>query len=90
MEGTGKYAAYSNKVKLQILALLEENYLELFYCIPIAGTTICTLLSYQLEEYTENYNIMYSFGGFRIMSWNYTDAEWADYVASQNGQLNYK
>ena len=90
MEGTGKYAGYSNKVKLQILALLEENYLELYYCVPVAGTTVCTLLSYQVEEYTDTYNIMYNFGGFRIMSWNYNDAQWTEYVASQNGTLNYK
>ena len=90
MEGTGKYANYSNEVKLQILALLEEKYLELYYCIPMAGTTICSLLSYQVDEYTENYNIMYSFGGFRLMSWNYTDAEWTNYVSSQGGTLNYK
>ena len=23
---------------------------------------------------------MYDFGGMRLMSYNYTDAEWADYV----------
>ena len=91
MEGTGKYASYSNQVKLQILAQLEEKYLNFYYCIPIAGTTICTLLSFQVDEYTENYNLMYGFGGFRLMTWNFNDAEWAEYVASQpNGTLNYK
>ena len=90
MEGTGKYATETNEVKLQILAQLEEKYLDLYYCIPMAGTTICTLLSYQVDEYTDNYNLMYGFGGFRLMSWNYTDAEWAAYVAEQGGTLNYK
>ena len=90
LEGTGKYANESNEVKLAILALLEEKYLNLYYCIPMAGTTICSLLSYQVDEYTQDYNIMYSFGGFRLMSWNYTDAEWTTYVASQGGKLNYK
>ena len=56
----------------------------------MAGTTVCTLLSYQVNEYTQDYNVMYAFGGFRLMSWDYTDAEWADYVHSQNNALNYK
>ena len=90
LEGTGKYATETNKVKLAILAQLEEKYLNLYYCIPMAGTTVCTLLSYQVDEYTDNYNLMYGFGGFRLMSWNYTDAEWAAYVAEQGGTLNYK
>ncbi len=90
LEGTGKYASENNEVKLAILAQLEEKYLNLYYCIPMAGTTACTLLSYQVDEYTENYNIMYGFGGLRLMTWNYSDAEWADYVAEQGGTLNYK
>ena len=43
-----------------------------------------------MSYYTENYNIMYGFGGLRFMKWNFTDAEWADYVAEQGGTLNYK
>ncbi len=90
MEGTGKYATESNKVKLSILSQLEEKYLGLYYCIPVAGTTSCTLLSYQVDEYSEDYNVMYGFGGFRLMSWNYNDAEWSEYVAGEGGALNYK
>ena len=90
LEGTGKYAQCDNKVKLQILALLEQNYLEQYYCIPMAGTTVCTLLSYQVDEYTDNYNLMYGFGGLRLMKWNYSDAEWTKYVSSVGGTLNYK
>ena len=89
MEGTGKYANASNKVKLQILAGIEENYLKLYYCIPLCTTTVCSMLSYKLSYYTENYSIMYGFGGMRLMSYNYTDAEWAEYVASMNGNLGY-
>jgi oligopeptide transport system substrate-binding protein len=33
---------------------------------------------------------MYGFGGLELMSYNYTDAEWDAYVASQGGTLNYK
>ena len=39
---------------------------------------------------TLNYNIMYGFGGTRLMTYNYSDIEWADYVASQGGTLSYE
>ena len=80
MIGSGKYSAASNEVKLSITAQLEEAFLDTYYRIPLCATTQCFLLSYQCNYYTENYNIMYDFGGMRLMSYNYTDAEWADYV----------
>ncbi len=89
MTGTGKYANATNEVKLSILAQIEENYIELYYCIPVCTTTACSMLSYKLSYYTENYSIMYGFGGLRLIRYNYDDAEWDAYVASQNNQLSY-
>ena len=89
MAGTGRFATADNETKLSILAGIEENFLKLYYCIPICTTTACSMLSYKLSYYTENYSIMYGFGGIRLMNHNYTDAEWADYVASQGGTLAY-
>ena len=88
--GTGRYANADNKVKLAITAKLEELFLAKFYRIPLAITTVCSLNSYKIEDYTDQYNIMYGFGGFRIMDYNYNDADWAAYVESQGGTLNYK
>ncbi len=89
MTGTGKYADASNETKLQVLAAIEENFIKLYYCIPICTTTACSMLSYKLSYYTENYSIMYGFGGLRLIRYNYDDAEWDAYVASQNNQLDY-
>lgn len=89
MSGTGKFADASNAVKLQILADLEENYLEKYYVIPLASTCVCSMLSYKVGYYTDNYSIMYGFGGMRLMTHNYTDAQWAEFVASQGGRLTY-
>jgi oligopeptide transport system substrate-binding protein len=85
----GKYANADNETKLTITAALEENFLKLYYRIPLAITTVCSLNSYKIDDYTDTYNIMYGFGGFRIMDYNYTDAEWADYVAGVGGELDY-
>ncbi len=88
--GTGKYAGADFATKLQITASMEELYLKKYYRIPICGTTICELLSYKNSYYTEDYNIMYDFGGFRLMSYNYTDEEWTAFVAEQGGTLSYE
>ena len=90
MAGSEKYAGADFKTKLGILANLEENYLKKYYCIPICGTTICEMLSYQVKYYTEDYNIMYGFGGLRLMDFNYDDAAWEKAVADQGGTISYE
>ena len=90
MTGTGPYADADNETKLAVLAAIEEAYLELYYCIPIATTTSCSMLSYKLSYFTEDYNIMYDFGGLRLIQPNYNDAEWTEYVASVGGTLSYE
>lgn len=89
MTGTGKFATADFKTKLAITAQLEEIYLKFYYRIPLAATTICTLLSYQVKYYTEDYNIMYGFGGLRLMTYNYSDADWAAFVKAEGGTLTY-
>ena len=87
--GVGKYAGVSNDVKLAITAMLEERFLAKYYRIPLAVTTVCSILSYKVDEYTQNYNIMYGFGGFRLMKYSFTDEEWAAYVNEVGGELDY-
>ncbi len=89
---TGEYATADFDTKLKITATMEEEFLKFYYRIPLCGTTIASLLTYQMEYYTMNYNIMYGFGGLRLMSYNYDDAAWAAEVAdiiAANGQLDY-
>ena len=92
LTGNGEYANADVKVKLSILAQLEEMYLETYYRIPLCGTTACFLLAYKANYYTDNYNIMYDFGGMRLMQFQYDDAAWAEYVKnnSTNGVLSYE
>ena len=90
MIGDGPFALVDNDIKLKITAIMEEEFLKFYYRIPLCGTTICSLLGYKMDNYTDDYNIMYGFGGFRLMKYNFTDAEWTDYVASVGGTLNYK
>lgn len=91
MAGNGEYAAPGEfDTKLQILAAMEKNYLDKLYCIPLAGSTICNLLSYKVNYYTPDYNIMYGFGGMELLKFNYTDAEWTKFVEGKGGTLSYE
>ncbi len=82
--------AYNDpSAKLYIMAKLELSVLESYQCIPWATETACTLFSKKLHYATLDYNIMYGYGGIRLMTYNYSDAEWAAYVQSQGGTLNY-
>ena len=90
MVGSGDMADKSFETKLQILADMEENYMNFFYRIPLASSTVPFLMSYQADQYTQDYNIMYGFGGIELMSFNYTDTEWEAFVAEQGGTLSYE
>lgn len=88
--GNGKYSNESLGTKLEITAALEKEFLNKFYRIPLAAGCDASLQSYQVANYTNDYNIMYGFGGMELMTYYYTDAEWAEYVAEAGGTLSYE
>lgn len=90
MVGTGEYANASFGTKLEITAAMEREFLEKYYRIPLAASCASFLQSYQVSYYTDEYNIMYDFGGLELMTYNYSDADWATYVANAGGTLSYE
>ena len=88
--GSGPYANASFGTKLKVTATMEKEFLAKYYRIPLAASCATFLQSYQMKYYTENYNIMYDFGGLELMTYNYNDAEWAKYVANAGGTLSYE
>ena len=89
MIGSGEYAFADFQTKLTITAGLEEAFLGKYYRIPLAATTNCSLLSYQADYYTHDYNVMYGYGGLRLMEYAYDDAAWSAYVRGEGGNLSY-
>ncbi len=85
--GNGEFAEADFSVKLSITAQLEEMFLKTYYRIPLCNSTASFMMSKQVKYYTDEYNIMYDFGGLRLMDFLYNDAEWADICAK--GDLNY-
>ena len=83
--------AFTNaEAKLQVLSALEYEVLNAYQCIPFAAETAASLFSKKIHYATLDYNIMYGYGGIRLMTYNYDDDAWAEYVASQGGTLSYE
>ena len=90
-----KYCVWSNTLSalatsLEILSNLEYGVLNTYQNIPLSTSTANQLRSQKVEYYTYEYNIMYGFGGLQLLTYNYNDSEWADYVESEGGTLNYE
>ena len=88
--GSGKYTNADFATKLSVTAQMEEAYLKKYYRIPLASSTACSMLSYQTSYYTEDYNIMYGFGGLELLRYNYSDQEWTAFLKEQGANFSYE
>ncbi len=78
------------EVRLTILAAIEGRILQTYDYIPMLQDASMALLSQQVYYVVEEYNpVMEDRGGLAYHKYNYNDTEWADYVASQGGELKY-
>ena len=75
--------------RLNILANIEKTLMGVYDYIPMLQDGGMSLLSQQVYYVVEEYNPMMGRGGMQYAKYNYTDAEWADYVSSQGGTLQY-
>lgn len=75
--------------RFAILTGLEGAVLSTYDLLPLTGDATANLKGMQIKYYTENYVYGVGRGGLKYMDYNYTDAEWADYVAEQGGSLVY-
>lgn len=94
LNGTGKYnwssTGLEESQRLQLIAALEEQILQVYYTVPLQNEFAASMLSYKVDYITYEYNTFMRYGGFKYMTYNYDDAQWAAAVAEQNGELNYK
>ena len=75
--------------RLTILAAIEGEILKAGNYIPMMQNASAALLSQQVYYVVEEYNPVCGRGGIQYMKYNYSDAEWAEYVASEGGELTY-
>ena len=87
---SGEFANASFDLKNQILAAIESGFLGFYYCVPLYCDASVSLDSKRLNYITDEYNLMYGFGGLRFLTYHYSDQEWDQYVKDNGGVLNYK
>ncbi|MBO7086169.1 MAG: hypothetical protein J6W25_03535 [Bacilli bacterium] len=73
-----------------VLAGIELCALEQYEMIPIAYDSSASLKGMKVNFYTEEYVYGVGRGGVKYMTFNYNDSDWAAFVASKGGKLNYK
>lgn len=77
------------ETRLDILAGIEGAILTTYNYLPMMQHGGMSLLSQQVFYVTDTWNCLLVRGGIPYMKYNYNDAEWAEYVASQGGELKY-
>ena len=68
---------------------LEYQLLSGFRTLPLVVGTDLTLRSMKVEYATNTSNIFAMYGGVRLMTYNYTDGEWAEFIRD-TGNLVYE
>lgn len=86
----GEFINSSNELKLHVLASVENALLGRFDYAILGSYADVSLVSKKIKQATDTYNVMFGYGGIRYMTYNYSDAAWEKYVASQGGKLNYE
>ncbi len=86
----GQFASSSFDLRNEIMAALEYAVLNKYYTIPLYCDADVSLDSKRLKYVTDEYNVMYGFGGLRMLKYTYSDQAWEKYVSSQGGTLNYQ
>lgn len=83
------YGQTSVDNRLLILATLEKTVLGAYVSLPMILDGGMSLLSQQVYYVVEEYSPIMGRGGIQYIKYNYSESEWAQYVADQGGTLQY-
>ena len=84
--GQGELA---EEFRLEMIGAIEEVILTQYYSVPISYSFGASLISYQVDYITYEYNTFNAYGGIQYMTYHYNDAAWAAYVKGLEGGLDY-
>ena len=68
--------------------MIEEYALQEYYSLPMSRGFTSSLRSAKFHYITEDYNTMMGFGGMKYLQYDYTDAEWAQFLKEHNNDLS--
>ena len=86
-EQIGNMTDYDYATRCAFLAACEKCFLSYYATTPVYYRNVATLHSQKVNYPTYQYVMNVIFGGIRFFTFNYDDAEWADYIA--NNTLQY-
>ncbi|MCR5309284.1 MAG: hypothetical protein K6E21_04155 [Bacilli bacterium] len=81
-----EYNRVHNK-RLDVLAGVEAGVLSRFEAIPLVARSEASLNSYKVEDGTQNFVTFVGYGGIRETKFNFTDAEWDEFLSHHNYDL---
>ena len=76
------------EARLMILSALEEITIKESRSVMLIADGGGSFLGAKFSYFSEDEHTFMGFGGIRYMEVNYTDAEWADFVAANNNDLS--
>ncbi len=77
------------ETRLDILGALEKAILYTYDYLPVLQEDSVSLLSRQVGYPVTEYDPVLGYGGIRFIRYNYCEADWEAYVASQGGRIEY-
>ena len=86
-EKLGAFADYSYETRCALTAGMEECFLNWYACTPVYYRNSAALRSQKINYAADHYVELVAYGGLAFTTFNYDDAEWAEYIA--NNELNY-
>lgn len=81
-EKLGKFAQYSYDTRCQFVAKMEQCFMSWFPTTSLYYRNVASLNSQKVNDASEQYLTLVGFGGIQYITYNYDDAEWADYIAN--------
>ena len=86
---TVNFSLYPIADRLKILGAVETAVLNAYYSVPVYSRYSASLISYKCDYNSYEYNTFVGYGGMQYMTYHFDDTEWAEFVASKGGTLNY-
>ena len=91
LDGSGaefSAAKATKEQRLTILAAVELALCKQYRFVSVYARSEAYLMSVKVDQGVEEYVPVMGYGGIRYYKFNYTDAEWANYIA--NNKLDYR
>ena len=86
-EKLGAFADYAYSTRCEVVAAVEHCFLNWFTTTSLYYRNVASLTSQKVNQASDIYLTLIGFGGLEYYTYNYDDAEWADYIA--NNELVY-